>query len=73
MTLFTIIKIGLTIFLIVWTLLGYFLVKNYDRLFGPHADDPAESPGARSFGTAHILAVWLGGMALAIYFLSTVG
>jgi len=70
MSLSLIIKIGLSIFLIGWTILGIWLCTNYNRLFGPHADDPAETPGARSFGVAHIVAVWIGGMALGIYFIS---
>ena len=70
MTLQLIIKIGIALFLIVWTILGVWLCINYNRLFGPNADDPAETPGARSFGVAHIVAVWIGGMALAIYFIS---
>ena len=41
----------------------------YAALFGPHPDDPAESPGARSFGVAHITIVWLGFFVLALYFL----
>ncbi|MFC4994399.1 hypothetical protein [Rubritalea tangerina] len=59
----------LIVFLIFWFLLGAWLVSRYNVLFGPHKDDPAESPGARSFGVAHIVAVWIGGAALAIYFL----
>ncbi len=70
MTLQIIIKIGLSIFIIGWTLLGVWLGMNYNRLFGPHPDDPAETAGARSFGVAHIVAVWIGGMSLAIYFIS---
>jgi hypothetical protein len=70
MTIQIIIKIGLSIFLIVWSMLGVWLVMNFHRLFGSHPDDPAETPGARSFGVAHIVAVWIGGMALAIYFIS---
>lgn len=63
------IKIGLILFLIFWFLLGGWLVARYNVLFGPHQDDPAESPGARSFGVAHIIAVWIGGSALGFYFL----
>lgn len=70
MTLQIIIKIGLSIFLIIWSILGVWLVMNFRKLFGPHKDDPAETPGARSFGVAHIVAVWIGGMALAIHFIS---
>ena len=59
----------IVLFLVVWFLLGAWLVMRYKQLFGPHKDDPAESPGARSFGVAHIVAVWIGGAALAFYFL----
>jgi len=64
-----IIKIGLILFLIFWFALGTWLVARYSVLFGPHKDDPAETPGARSFGVAHIVAVWIGGSALGFYFL----
>jgi hypothetical protein len=70
MTLQIIIKIGLGLFIILWSLLGGWIVMNYNRLFGPHPDDPAETPGARSFGVTHIVTVWIGGMALAVYFIS---
>lgn len=65
-----IVKIGISIFILLWATLGIWLIINYNKLFGPNPDDPAETPGARSFGVAHIIAVWIGGMALAIYFLS---
>lgn len=64
-----VIKTGIVIFLIAWTLLGGWLVAKYNHLFGPHHDNPSESPGARSFGVAHIVAVWIGGEVLAFYFL----
>ena len=63
------VKIGLVFFLFFWFLLGAWLVTRYNILFGPHEDDPAESPGARSFGVAHIIAVWIGGAGLGFYFL----
>ena len=62
-------KIFIVLFLIAWTGLGVWLVARYGALFGPHPDDPAETPGARSFGVAHIGAVWIGGFCLAVYFL----
>lgn len=62
-------NIFLILFLIFWFMLGAWLVACYNVLFGPHKDDPAESPGARSFGVAHVVAVWIGGTALAFYFL----
>jgi len=67
--LITVIKTGIVLFLIVWFILGGWLISRYNVLFGPNADDPSESPGARSFGIAHIVAVWIGGTALAVYFL----
>ena len=69
MALQLIVKIGIAIFIIVWALLGIWLCVNYNRLFGPHKDDPSETPGARSFGVTHIVAIWIGGMALAIYYI----
>ena len=65
----TALQILLIAMLIIWLWLGYFLVTRYHKLFGPHPDDPAESPGARSFGIAHIVSVWIGIFALIIYFL----
>jgi hypothetical protein len=63
------IKLFIVAFLIGWTVLGGYLVVKYGALFGPHSDHRAESPGARSFGIAHIAAVWVGAFALAVYFL----
>lgn len=65
----TVVKTGIVVFLLIWFILGAWLVARYSVLFGPHKDDPSESPGARSFGVAHIVAVWIGGTALALYFL----
>jgi hypothetical protein len=63
------INIALVLFIVFWTAFGVWLVIKYTVLFGPHRDDPAESPGARSFGVTHIGIVWLGAFALAVYFL----
>ncbi len=62
-------KASLVLFLIGWSGFGVWLVVRYGRLFGPHPDDPAESPGARSFGVTHIGIVWIGFFVLAGYFL----
>ena len=64
-----IIKLLIAAFLVVWTILGGYLVVKYGALFGPNSDHRAETPGARSFGIAHIAAVWIGAFALAVYFL----
>ena len=59
----------LVVFILGWTAFGVWMVVKYAVLFGPHRDDPAESPGARSFGVTHIGLVWIGVFALAVYFL----
>jgi len=64
-----IIKLLIVAFLVSWTIIGGYLVVKYGALVGPHADHRAETPGARSFGLAHIGAVWIGAFALAVYFL----
>ena len=63
------VKLLIAAFLVVWTLIGGYLVVKYGVLFGPHSDHRAETPGARSFGIAHLAAVWVGAFVLAIYFL----
>ena len=62
-------RIAIGLFVLLWLMFGGWLLLKYAVLFGPHPDDPAESPGARSFGVAHICAVWLGTFMLAVYFL----
>jgi hypothetical protein len=64
-----VIKLIIVAFLIFWTILGGWLVVKYGELFGPHHDHRAETPGARTFGLAHIGAVWVGAFALGIWFL----
>ncbi len=63
------INIALVLFILFWTAFGLWMVFKYVVLFGPHPDDPSESPGARSFGVTHIGLVWFGTFALAVYFL----
>ena len=63
------IKILSALALIPWTLAGIWLVVKFRLLFGPDHGQPSETPGARSFGMTHVFAVWIGGMALGIYFL----
>jgi hypothetical protein len=64
-----ILKAFILLLLVIWVLVGIWMTIRYTALFGPHRDDPAESAGARSFGVTHVLAVWIGGVALGIYFL----
>lgn len=61
-------KILFALALIPWTLAGIWLAIKFRLLFGPDRGQPSETPGARSFGMTHVLAVWVGGMALGIYF-----
>ena len=63
------IKLLIVAFLVLWTIIGGYLVVKYGALFGPHADHRAETPGARSFGLAHIGAVWVGAFVLGVWFL----
>lgn len=62
-------KLLIVAFILGWLYLGGWMIVRYNRLFGPHKDDPAETPGARSYGVGHIVAVWVGSFALAWYFL----
>lgn len=62
-------KVSLSLFLVFWLGFGCWLVLRFANLFGPHPDDPAETPGARSFGVTHIGIVWLGILALVVWFL----
>jgi hypothetical protein len=48
------VKAGLVLFILSWSGFGIWLVARYDVLFGPHRDDPAETPGARSYGVIHV-------------------
>lgn len=61
------IKIVLSILILVWLYVGYYLVTRFHKLFGTHPDDPAETPGARSFGLAHIVTIWIGVLGMLIY------
>ena len=64
-----VIKSAIVLFLLGWSFFGAWMLLRYAVLFGPHQDDPAETAGARSFGVAHVCAVWFGAFALAFYFL----
>jgi len=56
-------------FLIGWVVFGIYLIVRSGALFGLCDDHRSESPGARSYGVAHIVAMWIGAFALGIYFL----
>jgi hypothetical protein len=62
-------KTLIVLFILGWTALGGWMALKHSALFGPHRDNPSETVGARSFGVAQIWAVWIGVLALAIYFL----
>lgn len=59
----------IVVFLLGWSLVGYLVIRNFQRIFGPSPDDPSETPGARSFNLPTLLGVWVGGYGLALYFL----
>jgi hypothetical protein len=61
-------KILIVLSLIPWTAAGLYLIARFQRFFGPDRGHPSETPGERSFGVTHVFAVWVGGVALGIYF-----
>jgi hypothetical protein len=63
------VKCLIVVFILGWSVLGGWVMLNFQRLFGPSADDPSETPGARSFNLPTLLGVWVGGYGLAAYFL----
>lgn len=63
------IKLFLALFLIAWSGVGLWMLVKYDSLFGFHADDPAESSGARALNVTQVVSVWFGFFAVAFYFL----
>jgi hypothetical protein len=52
---------------------GYFLYKNYDRMFGPDPAFPGETGGARSLNKTQVFVIWLhfvlitGGFAFCLH------
>ncbi|NJM36843.1 MAG: hypothetical protein HC845_02635 [Akkermansiaceae bacterium] len=62
-------KIVLALFLLGWSVLGLWMLVKYERLFGHHPDDPAESSGARMLNVTQVFSVWFGFFAMAFYFL----
>ena len=64
-----IVKISLVLFLIFWLGFGAWLLIRFEKLFGYHPDDPAETPGARSLNQTQVWSCWFGIFAVAGYFL----
>ena len=62
-------NLTITAFLLGWIVLGVWLIVRSGALFGLCDDHRSESPGARSYGVAHIVAMWIGGFVLGVYFL----
>lgn len=62
-------KSFIVLFLAAWSCFGLWMVWRYERLFGFHPDDPAESSGARSLNVTQVSIVWVGVFGLAVYFL----
>ena len=63
------IKFLLTIFILFWLGFAVLLLVKYERLFGAHPDDPAETPGARTLNLTQVWSCWFGVLAIAGYFL----
>lgn len=64
-----VLKCALFFFLVGWCGLGLWMMLRYDRLFGLHPDDPAESSGARALNVTQVSIVWVGVFKIALYFL----
>lgn len=62
-------KVLISAVLLAWVAGGFVVIAKYQQIFGPNSDHLSETPGARSFGVAQVAAVWVGGIALGIYFL----
>ncbi len=62
-------KIALFLFLLFWCGLGLWMMWRYERLFGLHPDDPAESSGARALNVTQVSIVWVGVFKITLYFL----
>jgi hypothetical protein len=43
---------------------GYFLFKNFDKLFGPDPNSPSDNEGARGLNKVQFIAIWLHALAL---------
>jgi hypothetical protein len=63
------IKIAIALFMVFWLGFAVWLLVKYERLFGYHPDDPAETPGARSLNLTQVWSCWFGVFAIAGYFL----
>jgi hypothetical protein len=62
-------KISIVLFLIFWLGFGAWLLFRFEKLFGFHSDDPAETSGARALNQTQIWSCWFGMFAIAVYFL----
>jgi len=63
------VKIALALFLVFWLGFAMWLLVKYERLFGYHPDDPAETPGARTLNLTQVWSCRFGVFAIAGYFL----
>lgn len=63
------VKIFLGLFLVFWSGVGIWLLVKYENIFGFHADDPSETPGARTLNMTQVWSCWLGFFLIALYFL----
>jgi len=60
-------KLIVFILLIAWIWGGYYLIRNFKRIFGKHRDDPSETSAARLLGQTQIWSVWIGMIICGIY------
>jgi hypothetical protein len=43
---------------------GYFLFKNFEKLFGPNPAFPGDTAGARSLNKVQVIVIWLHAVAI---------
>jgi len=62
-------KLLLMLVTTLWLVGGFFGIKNWHKIFGRPNEDPTESAGARSYGTAHIISIYMIPLCFFIYFI----
>lgn len=55
------------LFIIVWILFDLWMVFRSAVWFGPDKENPSETPSARALGSVHVLSMWFGVLALAVW------
>lgn len=59
MDIFIFVRIFFGVLFVGTLIAGYFLFKNFDKLFGPDPDAPGDNEGARGLNKVQVVAIWL--------------